>query len=1816
MLKSKYKTINRSAAWLLAFLLTLEGILQNPVAVRAETSTGSGTAQTSIEVTQSAGYEEGAYAEWKPVAGADGYLVYVSRKGGQEQTSHDGKGEEAKETNETNETADPDPLQTQWTLLDDELIRSYGDYIRADALGLTAGEWQMKIVAATFNSAREQTGTVAEITQSVTVTAHDRSGYAWVDGTASGAYNEDGSLKENARVIYITQETKNTVQLEVEGASSNPCVGLQAIFNGYKNARESRPLAVRVIGNITDPASLSKGDLSIETSTTNRPGVTIEGVGEDAVINGWGISIANSSNLEIRNLAFMNCDSVEGDNVSLTSGNDHIWVHNCDMFYGEAGSDDDQKKGDGALDCKLSDYVTFSYNHFWDSGKCNLLGLEEGNSREYHITYHHNWYDHSDSRHPRVRFYTAHVYNNYYDGNSKYGIGGAQGGGSIFAENNYFRNCKYPMLISMQGTDVWTGSGNNYGSGTLSKEDGSLIKAFGNYMEGQSRFIAYRAQDDPATAWDETVDFDAYVAERRDERVPDSVKTVAASETVVLKEGCTGGNTYNNFDTAEGFYEYTPDAAADVPAIVKAHAGRLGGGDFKWQFDNATADASSAVDEALKKALSAYATKLQSVGGIMGASEKIYCTVTFDPGNGDAVSTVRVEVNQPVAQPENPTKVPEGKVSFNGWFNGDVKWDFSNKVTGDMTLVGKWYAEGEEPGEIFHGGTPIGTEEVLHDITKEGLSSKYFAIDGELYTKTGTSGQYGEYNGGNSYRGKGLILNSTTKITFSTTTQTAKLVLLTHNGSTKRLTVDGVTYQPASKPTGVVEVDDLAAGEHVITGRDSDYLFVIIVIPGGEVVTPAKPSDAYTVTLDPANGTAQTVLSVKKGAAITESALPTPVKEGYQFTGWADRGGNPIVLPYAPTGDITLTATWLAVAADGEATHTVQFHAMGGLSVEAQTVTLGETCKTPTATARSGYDFTGWYKDYACTEKYDLTAPVNTNLMLFAGWQPCENAGAYLELDMKELPVRTYTEEFAWNGFTLYANSSKAMSVEANSVSVPDTSAASGTATYSRRLRLGGAGSVSQRSISFSVSGNALLTVVAASGTGGTKRALKVDGGSAGSHLISDIDAAAKYTQELTAGTWSVYSTDSNVNIYYISVTGEGVVQPEAAVDSYVVRIDTANGSADGSAVRTIVLKAGDKLTADDLPTLTKEGDTFLGWVDEEGKTIELPYEPTRNMTISAKWKGSGGTTNPGGGDDDDPLDPNEVGLHVRLKNAGETYTYTGSAIKPAITVTNNGKRLVEGRDYTVKYSNNTKACEWGAEGDAVQTAPKNAPKITVTGKGNFSGSTFTNFRIARKDIGENDDADDTQPVEAGAVTVAKGSKATPVLVYNGVKLGAKDYTYDTTEDKNRKWGSASVTEAEEFQMKLLGAGNYKGERTITIKAVAKSDLKGFTVTVGKVNLTYNGTPQTPDTLPEGTITVKDKKSKEVLTNDANNTYYQIVCSGDATNAGTVKFSVVGVGEYTGTVTKSYKINPEKDSDKIFVDKTGLDESYPYDAQGVTIGDDLKVYYGSDATGTLLEEGTDYKLTYSKNKKPGEAGYTVTMQGNFKGAKKTGTFQIAPASLKDSDAKVESADKVFKKQGIYKSAPIVTIGGVALKTSDYKVEYYIVKADNSEILMGGKNKVTEAGTTIKVKVSGKGSYKAGDDDCVYGYYQVCGLGTKADLSKAKITFYEANADGTKGKKTTKVEYTGKEVKPAIVEVTLKVGKETKTLKEGDDYTLTYVNNKNKGKATVIVTAAENSTEYAGSKTAKFTIAAKNLKTMPDLLKELFKGTTLQEWFRR
>ncbi len=467
--------------------------------------------------------------------------------------------------------------------VDNYLIRSYATFYRVDIPGLKAGEYTVKIIPVKKGKEGK-----AIVSNKIHVLPQERIGFAFVNDRVPGAYQIDGTPKKGAVVIYITENNKDTISMNVNGANENPCVGIQNILEGFKKGKDFRPLIVRFVGKVNVPQYTQNGDLVVENKTKSNSYITLEGVGDDAVANGWGIRLKHASNIEIRNLGFINCYSDEGDNIGLQQDNEYVWVHNCDFFYGGPGDDADQVKGDGALDCKKSRYVTFSYNHFWDSGKSNLLGFKEDSQEGLFATYHHNWYDHSDSRHPRVRYYSAHILNNYFDGNSKYGVG-AMLGASVFVEGNYFRNCKYPMEISMQGSDIY------YGGSTFSEEDGGMIKAYNNFMTGEKRFLAYGNSESDNS----TVEFDAYVAKSRDEIM---------DTTIVSKQG---HNVYNNFDTNKDLmYSYTVDTPEEARDKVIKYAGRIQGGDLKWTFDNEVEDESHDINKDLKAAVKGYTTKL------------------------------------------------------------------------------------------------------------------------------------------------------------------------------------------------------------------------------------------------------------------------------------------------------------------------------------------------------------------------------------------------------------------------------------------------------------------------------------------------------------------------------------------------------------------------------------------------------------------------------------------------------------------------------------------------------------------------------------------------------------------------------------------------------------------------------------------------------------------------------------------------------------------------------------------------------------------------------------------------------------------------------------------------------------------------------------------------------------------------------------------------------------------------------------------------------------------------------------------------------
>ena len=518
-----------------------------------------------IQIIDARGWLESAFVNFTLSDDAKTYNVYI--KGGQ---------------------------YADYTKIDDQLVRNYGFFGRADVLGLQAGTYTMKVVpvAAGGKELTDQENTTSDLE----VRNYSREGFAFMNGCpAPGAYNSDGTLKQGAKVFYVTKNTAKTITTSVKTGSKDSnittCTGIQTIVDAYQKGYDTTPIAFRFIGLVTvddlDKISSSAEGLQVKGKKADSElNMTFEGIGDDATIRGFGFLVRNAKSVEFRNIGIMRCMD---DGISLDTDNSNIWIHHTDVFYGPKGSGD-HVKGDGATDVKSdSKYITISYNRYWDTGKTNMFGMKSETGPNY-ISYDHNWFDHSDSRHPRVRTMSVHIWNNYFDNCAKYGVG-ATSGASLFVENNYFLKTKKPILSSKQGTDA-------LGSGTFSGEDGGMIKAYGNYFDKTIANFKYYTQSAPASTG-----YDAYETATRDEQVP---------ETEVTKQG---GTKYNNFDTdASLMYTYTPVEAELVPVVVTGYygAGRLNHGDFIYTFkDNVgNDDTDSAYDATLGSMLDNYQSSL------------------------------------------------------------------------------------------------------------------------------------------------------------------------------------------------------------------------------------------------------------------------------------------------------------------------------------------------------------------------------------------------------------------------------------------------------------------------------------------------------------------------------------------------------------------------------------------------------------------------------------------------------------------------------------------------------------------------------------------------------------------------------------------------------------------------------------------------------------------------------------------------------------------------------------------------------------------------------------------------------------------------------------------------------------------------------------------------------------------------------------------------------------------------------------------------------------------------------------------------------
>lgn len=190
----------------------------------------------------------------------------------------------------------------------------------------------------------------------------------------------------------------------------------------------SEPYVIQVEGTIQPPTGYVKFNVA-----SNK---TIVGVGNTAILRQIGFRVGGTtgcldaynanntyvSNVIIRNLTFRDVydagSNPDADGVTVECFSHHVWVDHNTFIY-SAPNSTLAGRIDGAVDVKRGgDWVTVSWNHFYHYNKTMLLGHVDSNavqdSGRLHVTYHHNYFENTYQRHPRVRFGKAHVYNNYF----------------------------------------------------------------------------------------------------------------------------------------------------------------------------------------------------------------------------------------------------------------------------------------------------------------------------------------------------------------------------------------------------------------------------------------------------------------------------------------------------------------------------------------------------------------------------------------------------------------------------------------------------------------------------------------------------------------------------------------------------------------------------------------------------------------------------------------------------------------------------------------------------------------------------------------------------------------------------------------------------------------------------------------------------------------------------------------------------------------------------------------------------------------------------------------------------------------------------------------------------------------------------------------------------------------------------------------------------------------------------------------------------------------------------------------------------------
>lgn len=365
-----------------------------------------------------------------------------------------------------------------------------------------------------------------------------------------------------------------------------------------------------------------------------------------------------------------------------------------------------------------------------------------------------------------------------------------------------------------------------------------------------------------------------------------------------------------------------------------------------------------------------------------------------------------------------------------------------------------------------------------------------------------------------------------------------------------------------------------------------------------------------------------------------------------------------------------------------------------------------------------------------------------------------------------------------------------------------------------------------------------------------------------------------------------------------------------------------------------------------------------------------------------------------------------KLGISASAVSGTGNKVYTGSAIKPVPAVKVGGRTLKNGTDFTVSYKNNTE--------------PGTAT-LSVTGKGNYSGSVAKTFKITARAI---NDVEVTVPD-----TVFTGEQVKPdvVVSYGSYQfINNSDYTLSFKDNVNI--GTASVV--------VTGKKHLSGSRTVTFP-IEKADISSTEIAVKNATFTGSAVKSAVD-VRLGNVTLKE------------GTHYTLSYKNNV-NAGTAQVTVSGKGSLEGAVTKDFTIA------KADISKASISASGTYAPNGVKIGINAKF-------GNYTLKSSDYIVNVPTS--AGEQTLTISGNGNFSG-KTTVKCNVAKADIANAKSSLS-----LSTDGKGYTVTVIYDGVLLTQNKDYKVTVTESATDVSAVITGIGNyggKVTLSGISNELE---------------------------------------------------------------------------------------------------------------------------------------------------